>query len=598
MSQEILTSEPRSLIIPRVRQTVAPVVVWGTWAIMLVAGLAYVARYGSNVPSWDGWDMVPTIIGVQPVTASWLWSQHNEHRVPIPRLVMLGLYRLAGFDLRVAQSFNVLVTAALALGFILVARKRRGWTSPWDAFFPLLLLNLGQGLNFIWAWQVEFFTSTVLAGLGLVIVVRAGDRPILSSGLGAGVLLILLVLCGAHGMVLVPALALWPGAVALRRRNSPDERDRRGSLLLLGLTALAVLTAALYMVGYEPVPGHPTRPRLLKILKTAVQFIAMGYGSAVLPWWPYPDLLVVGLMLASVATLVLALVNRPAEHLRALGLLAFLVAMGCLALALGMGRHKSDPRYITLSVPAMACVYFIWDIYGPPRLNRIVRMLLCIATLLALWPNTRDGLEYATWLRGRLGSFERDMVGGMPPYRLIQRYYPDLHIHQDMLIDYMPLLRRAGVGAFRSLRDDPPFRKVPVLIEPVEWAQATWDPATKIAHLTGQSPSVVFDLGEDRYVDGIRIKYRHSNPSGTAPCVTLYWKRGDQEHFSEQQSYRNYPTGDRANWEKGTWLRLDDPETTMTVWLCDTVMQINLAPDIRPGTFHFVELVLLLRDAE
>jgi hypothetical protein len=36
----------------------------------------------------------------------------------------------------------------------------------------------------------------------------------------------------------------------------------------------------------------------------------------------------------------------------------------------------------------------------------------------------------------------------------------------------------------------------------------------------------------------------------------------------------------------------------MTVWLCDTVRQINLAPDIRPGTFHFVELVLLLRDAE
>src|SRR5690606_31545168 len=69
----------------------APLVVWSTWALMLAGALWFLGRYGSNVPSWDGWDMVPTLTGHQPVTLDWLWSQHNEHRVPVPRLLLLGL---------------------------------------------------------------------------------------------------------------------------------------------------------------------------------------------------------------------------------------------------------------------------------------------------------------------------------------------------------------------------------------------------------------------------------------------------------------------------------------------------------------------------
>src|SRR5262249_12135622 len=55
--------------------------VYGIWTVMRLAGLAFVVKFGSNVPSWDEWDMVSTMTGEQPVTASWLWSQHNEHRV-------------------------------------------------------------------------------------------------------------------------------------------------------------------------------------------------------------------------------------------------------------------------------------------------------------------------------------------------------------------------------------------------------------------------------------------------------------------------------------------------------------------------------------
>ena len=54
------------------------VVVWGGWAALTAASLALIVAFGSNAPYLDGWDMVPTLTGEQPVTLEWLWSQHNE----------------------------------------------------------------------------------------------------------------------------------------------------------------------------------------------------------------------------------------------------------------------------------------------------------------------------------------------------------------------------------------------------------------------------------------------------------------------------------------------------------------------------------------
>ena len=32
---------------------------------------------------------IPQLIGVQPITATWLWEQHNEHRIPLPKLILV-----------------------------------------------------------------------------------------------------------------------------------------------------------------------------------------------------------------------------------------------------------------------------------------------------------------------------------------------------------------------------------------------------------------------------------------------------------------------------------------------------------------------------
>jgi hypothetical protein len=196
--------------------------VWSAWALLLICPIVYVVRYGSNVPSWDEWDMVPSMTGNQPVTASWLWSQHNEHRIPLARLLMLGIYRLRP-DFRAAMFVNVFLMAALSALLTRCAQQIRGRPFYADVFMPLVLLGFAHGANFIWGWQVEFFASTALAGCVLLIVARPSHKINLWEAAAVAVCLLLLGISGAHGLAVVPFSRAVDGSARIRgmARESP-----------------------------------------------------------------------------------------------------------------------------------------------------------------------------------------------------------------------------------------------------------------------------------------------------------------------------------------------------------------------------------------
>lgn len=582
-------------------------VVWGIWTAMLVAALAFVHRYGSNVPSWDGWDMVPTLTGHQPVTAEWLWSQHNEHRVPLPRLLLLGLHRITGINFCTPMFFNILVTAALALAMILVAKRLRGGhLSYTDAFFPLIFLNWGQAANMIWGWQLQFYASMVLSGVALLLIVQSGPCTRPRNAVLLGVCLVLLPLCGANGLVLVPPLAFWLGYFAIVQRRSGDPNARRASLPTLGLAVSALVLSALYLVGWERVPYFSFGFGLWSIT-TAAKVVALGFGPGLagldiqlrpMTLWPIPYLVVLCLLAGSVVVLRRVAWGRPQERHRALGLLSFLTAMGCLALALGLGRNGFETRYVTLFVPTWCCVYLVWTIYAPPRLNASARILLLALTLVTLWSNTRFGVDYGTDVRFQLASFEKEMAAGVPSYRLVFRYWHYLHPHQDILNEYMPMLRQAGVGSFRYLQDNPIFREVSVPLVPQSLNQVRWNDGTAYTTRNGNESYMVFSLPKAEYAYGIRLRYTYRNGDDTLPFVSLYWRDDADKAFGEDR-YGNYSaTGDHANWVRGTWGQTKAPESTLTFWVCDTVRDIRIHPDRRPGVFRLSELVLLAPPAD
>jgi hypothetical protein len=567
---------------------------------MLAAALTLIVIYGSNVPTWDDWDLVPTATGHRPVTAEWLWSQHNEHRVPLPRLLLLSMMRWVAMDFRVGMYFNVLAIGVLALGMIFVARRIRGNSSYLDAFFPIVMMNWGQAINFLWCWQVQYFASALLAGVVLLLITQAARPPKLPT-LAAGICIVLLPLCGANGLGLVPALALWLGYVAVLQWRSATSAGRRRATVVAGFATAVVLLVGLYFTGYNRTPYFHLTHSARVTGRNAMQFLTMGFGPGVvglsfdhrLPmfFWKFVCAAVVGLFLVTGWMLVITWWRQPDQRARSAGLFLFLSAMGSLALGLGLGgRDGFETRYVTLSMPGLCAVYLVWTIYGAPRFQNLVRRLLFATVVVILLPNMSWGLRWAHYLKSHLVAFERDIRAGTPPYQLLQRY-ANLNQDRELMMDYMPMLRDAHIGAFGSLRDDPRFREVSLPLVPVDAHNMTWEDG--IARPTDNQAWLTFELPSDVQVAGIRLAYTYSDRDGFEPCLGLSWKARDEAGFDQDSSFSYCPIGDRANWPHGTWSRLNNEITTLDVWVDHPVQSVRVFT-LEKRTVKIHELTLLV----
>lgn len=563
----------------------AGVFVLGLWAVLSASALAFVVRYGPSFPVWDDFEMVPALTGARRVTAAWLWDQHNEHRVPVPKSILLALLRLSGGDFRAGMIFNVVGLSALSLGTILVARRSAGRWRETDAFFPILLLHLGHHANLLWAWQVQFVLSTILAGGLLLLIVSGEGWPRSWRAVLAGALLALLPLCGANGAALVPAMAGWLLLAAAAHLARGEKRD---GLLNLIAAAVSLLIVVSYFRGYRAAGHHRVDGDLAASLVTALQFLSLMLGPSAALLWPYSGALVVLLLVSSVAISARAAIRRPEERPRVLGLLAFLAGIGSLALGLGWGRAGAsplggfEPRYVTLAAPMGLAIYLLWDLCGdPPWIRRLVLTCLFATMLVVSWPNTQAGIVGGKRLAEQAARLERDIRSGMPTFQVIRRHNPFLHPSQDELATLLPMLRDARIGVFRHLRPDPPFREVAVPVIPAEVRLARWKDGT--AQVTGVDPRLVFVLPEAQYVAGIHIRYAHSNPEGTPARFRMGWRHPGQTEAPPEQSYANWylPTG---------------RDRTTTVWVGEVIREFEIQPDNQPCEFHIASITLLISE--
>lgn len=251
---------------------------WGVWFPAVLGAILFVAFYGRNVPFSDDFNILAFLVGDQEITPAWLWEQYVEHRIPLPKLVLIALFRLSGGDFRAVMVFNVFTMAALAFGMIWTAKRLRGWTSYADAFFPLTLLHGGHYYNFLWAFVAHFFLVTGLAGVVLLLILRKNAPLRLGPGVLFFVCLVLLSLCGSQGLLFVPPSALWLGYAGWLQWRSRELSDRYHGRVLITLALAALLLVPLYFIGYAKNSWAPPSPGLRASLRTGIQFLSMGFG--------------------------------------------------------------------------------------------------------------------------------------------------------------------------------------------------------------------------------------------------------------------------------------------------------------------------------
>ena len=561
--------------------------VWGGWAVMTALAVAFVARYGRNLPVWDDFDMVDVVVGAKPVTIEWLWSLHNEHRVPLPKLILLALYRLFGNDFRAGMFFSVVALATLAGASIAVAARRPGGCRTYDILFPLVLLNLSHATNLLWSWQVQLVSSTVIAGAVILLIVSRAAWPGPGTAAAVGGCLASLALCGANGVALVPALDCWLLAATLAHWNSGLPGGRRRALAAATAAVPGIVLTILYFAGYHGSTPHPTSGELILALRTSLQFISLMFGTEAHALWPGSGLAALTVIASSVLLLAFVAVKGPAQKRpRALGLLCAFGALACLALGVGWGRAGSgeqsgfEPRYVTLVTPIWVVVILTWDICTSPVVQRVVLTTMSSAALILLWPITRDAIDTGQKLALQADQFVADVRRGAPAYVLVKRHTPFMHPSQDVLAEKLALLRKARVGVFRTIQADPAFREVHVPVTPADDSMVRWENGT--AHVTGVDPYLHYVLPRAQTVAGIRLKYSHASKRGSPARFRISWTSVAGANPGPAKSYSNWalPTG--------------RDQVTM-IWVDDTVKEFWIQPDNERCEFTVAEITLLLR---
>jgi hypothetical protein len=423
-----------------------------------------------------------------------------------------------------------------------------------------------------------------------------------------GVCLVLLPLYSAPGLIFSSPLALWLGYAGVRSWRSAEPHGRRNGLITLGLAAAALLMLPLYFVGG---PGFSERlgdlPPSEHSLKDTLRgtLLILGGSSGVTPGNSYlPSLLmlgvgVLGLLLGGALFLAAVWWERPQERLRAAGLLSFLGAAGALALAIGWGRGyalslSGDAHYAVLSVLGLCGVYFAAQVYRAAPAGRWVPAGLFALACLLLLPNVRYGVLAGQSHLARKQALTRDLESGIPTEILAECHTPQLNatwsgkIYPEVTAqtaDGLRALRRAGVGVFKHLRDDPAYREVPVPVAPVAVEGMTWEGGTGRGY--GGTSSLTFALKEPRHVYAVRLRFSvdEGAPKPSPVTLRLSWKSPGQPDFPPAGQTVTHLTFDKRPGGQ-----------TLPLWVDAPVDRFRLYPDEKPCIIDIAEIVLLVKE--
>lgn len=132
-------------------------------------------KCGLYFPYWDAWHFALFLekASGEGVGFGDFWAQHNEHRLLFPRLLMLSLAKLSGWNV----AWELVTNLCLGLGTCLllcrmVYRSPHTRSYAWYSLpiFSFLVFSWVQMENWVWGWQLQVFLSTaaVVAGASIL----------------------------------------------------------------------------------------------------------------------------------------------------------------------------------------------------------------------------------------------------------------------------------------------------------------------------------------------------------------------------------------------------------------------------------------------
>ena len=308
---------------PRLCASLSYAILVGGMCTIAVAVYTIWVSY-SSLPWWDTWEYMAAIAkGANPLSASWLWRQHNEHRFVIQKLFF-------AVDLKMFHASQVFLLASIAVIQLLhlgvwgwSMRMLGGWRGAlWRSGVGLVAFCIfcpAPWLNYTMGFQVCYVLSPLFATLsfvGLLLYWTDSQRDPGKPGSSKFLWLsILAALCATYS--LANGTLLWPLLVA--------------AALLLRLRLSAVLSYAItgavstsfYFYRYVRPPYHADPIASLGAPLRLIKYVAVYFGSS----WVDESMVAAGVIGGIGLAVALVVLLRTPFYVRTSGAFALLVVL-------------------------------------------------------------------------------------------------------------------------------------------------------------------------------------------------------------------------------------------------------------------------------
>lgn len=352
-----------------------------------------------DVGCWDTWENAPLLQKWHDFRAgslSWadfgreLYSAQIQHRIVVPRLLIIGLTNLSGGDFRWEQYLTFLILLLDAVLLWQLVRRALG-ESPWrwPLMFAINLLVFSPIHYQVLFWGSSMWSTIPVACLlGILVLLGA---PQVGGFWWRVIAATLLAEIATHSFA--HGLAVWPVLLALVLLHHPAPlRTRAGAAV--AVLAIAAVTVASYFHdfinvahhAYDLKPGDPAMKGAGSLLEAGHPTRALRFFLAFIGTWfsrspfaahPLDVARILGgatLAVFAIASVALMVRGRSRSQWRAavpwLALAAYVVGVGLMLSKRGadIGEHRAvTPRYLAVSQYLLVSMLALPFVLGSPR---------------------------------------------------------------------------------------------------------------------------------------------------------------------------------------------------------------------------------------
>ena len=247
-----------------------------------LGALAFVLRYGVDVPFYDQWIAEAPLfekVWQHRWTVGDFWAQHNEHRIVFPKLLYVALAWFTQWNVRAELVATWALVCVTSFAIYRCQRSTAGvGTAP--RMLQLLLANVllfspAPFETWLWGINVQNILAVTCAVSSLAVAcseARFGAR--MAGCIALAVIATFSTLGGLLSWFL-------PLPLLFVDRGDGDGRSRRVGAVMWGV-ALAC-TTLLYFHAYEKPPGHPSLADALRAPADATEFLLIYAGNILTP---------------------------------------------------------------------------------------------------------------------------------------------------------------------------------------------------------------------------------------------------------------------------------------------------------------------------